>query len=799
MSRLRLPLAVALISAGSVSYEILLVRIFAIEQFHHFAYMAIGVAMLGFGASGTLLALMGGIDRERSVRWFVGAAVLTAISLIASPALVHAIPLDPTQLPWDSSQWPKLALVYLLLTIPFAAVALAVLLAITLEPERPGRIYGASFVGSGFGAALAVAVLWFVFPVRVLAVPAVLASWGAVVSCLGERSRASAALAWGAVVVAALVFARPLWRLEVLSYKGLPQVEAYPEAQRVAERTSPLGWVVAVEAPAFHYAPGLSLVYRGELPKQTAFFVDGEIAGAATSWQDDSSALALLDRLPSAIPYSLGRHDSVLIIGAGGGMEVGNALLHGARHVVALELHPQLVELSKTLAPLRFEQTNPLSVEWVVGDARSYVARSRGEFDIVTIAPGGGFGTSAAGVHSLNEDFLHTVEAYVRYLELLSDEGVVAITRWLAVPPRENVRVILTAIEALRRIKPDAVGSGIVVARSWGTATVLVKPSGFTAHDIAVLSSWTATRRFDLDWYTGIRSPRMFFNILEKPTLYLAASAAVHGPDSSARFSSTYEFDVAPVHDARPYPHHFLRASAIGTFLKSDRGSWLPFAEWGYVALVATLIQSFVLAGMLMVVPVAIRSRAKREGRLLRLIGYFTAIGVAYLAAEIAAIQQLSLLLGHPVYAVATVIAAFLICSGVGSVCSDRLDAVRAWMLNTTLALALVMYAALLLGLVHLIQPGHLIVRATVALFALVPLAFLMGFPFPLGLRSLTAANTVRVSWAWAANGFGSVVAAPLAALIAIEAGSPTLFLVAAVAYASAAVFHRLTVSPQPA
>jgi spermidine synthase len=752
--------------------------------------MAIGVAMLGFGASGTLLALVRP-DRAGAARWFNAAALWTPIALVASAALVHLVPLDPTQLPWDAWEWLRLALVYLLLALPFGVAALAILLALTLEPERVGRIYGASFVGAGVGAALAVGILWIVFPERALATPALVASLGAISAAFGgSKRRLHTSIALVTALFAAAVFARPLWRLDVSPYKGLPQVEAFPDARRIAERASPLGWVVAVDAAAFRHAPGLSLAYRGAFPRQTALFVDGQIAGAVSAWERDSSAMAILDWLPSAAPYALGGRSDVLVLAAGGGTAVWTALAHGASKVTAVELNPQLVELAGWL--------DGAAVEWVSGDARGYVARSRERFDLITLGAGLAFGTSAAGVYALNEDFLHTVEAYTAYLEHLSEDGVLAITRWLTAPPRENVRAILTAGEALRRVAPDAMVDGLIVVHSWATGTVLVKPSGFDAEEIHGLMGWARERQFDLDWYPGIEGASSGFNVMDEPTLYRAAAATVSGPEQASRFASTYPFHVDATDDARPYPHHFLRAASLGGLLRRGRGTWLAFAEWGYVALFATLVQSILLAGLLMIVPAALRAGPVSARNRLRLIGYFAAIGFAYLTAEIAAIQQLNLLLGHPVYAVAAVLAAFLICSGLGSVWSDRLDAGSGWLAGAGLAVMLVLYGALLLALVHLLQPAQLALRAAVALLLLAPLAFLMGMPFPIGLRSIAGADTegVGVAWGWAANGFASVVAAPLAALIALESGSRSLFFVAAAAYAGAALLQRLGPGP---
>jgi spermidine synthase len=777
---------VGLVSAGILSYEILLVRVFAIEQFHHFAYMAIGVAMLGFGASGTLLALAGNVERAAAERWFPWVAVVAAATLVLCPATAERLAVDPTQLAWNAGAWPRLAGVYLLLALPFASGALTILLALSRHVDRPGRVYGASFVGSGLGAAAAVGVLWLLPPDRALAAPALCAAVAAIVAARSVEWRLPArGLAWLTLVIALGAMARPPWRLEITPYKGLPQVEAYPEARRVASASSPAGWVAAVDAPAFRYAPGLSLGFRGEFPRQVALFVDGHLTGAVADWESDSAALALLEWLPAALPYALGARDRVLVIGAGGGTEVWTALAHGARHVTASELLPAIVTLTTETAPRLADTT----VRWRTGDARSFVSRTTQTFDLVSVGPTGGLGTGAAGLHALNEDFLHTVEAYTSYLELLSDRGVLMVSRWLTAPPRGSVRAILTAAEALRRVAPDSAHRGLVVARSWGTVTLLAKPGGFDATELEALRTWATARQLDLDWYPGLDAPASRFHILEEPVVFNAARAAVAGGSELRQFAATYPFDVAPATDARPYPHHFLRGRSLGTFLRADQGSWLPFAEWGYIALVATLVQSAVLATLLMLLPAVIRTSVR--GNLVGLIAYFGAIGLAYLAAEIAAIQQLSLLLGHPVYAVAAVLTALLIGSGIGSLWSDRLGIGTGWITTAVLAAALAMFGLVGLSLVHASQPAPIAVRAGMALIALAPVAVLMGMPFPLGLRRLAGRRPERVAWAWAANGFASVVAAPIAALVALEWGSPLVLGVAALTYGGAATLYR--------
>jgi hypothetical protein len=779
---------VALVAAGTLAYEILLVRVFAIEQFHHFAYMAIGVAMLGFGASGTVLALVGTLDSTRRAAWFAWSSVLASAALLAAPTLTDRVGIDATQLAWSGGQWLRLGLVYLLLAVPFAAGAATVLLGIQQVPKRPGRVYGASFAGSAAGVIVAVGALSLLAPANALAVPAAVAGLGALAAAVAHADRRTPVVATAVLLLALAAAVRPPWRLDMTPYKGMPQVEALPGARRVAERSGLLGWVAAVEAPAFRHAPGLSLGYRGAFPPQLALLVDGDLSGAASRIGTDSAALELFDWLPSAVPYALGSVGHVLVLGAGAGTEVWNAAAHHAERVTAVELHSDVVDLARGYAePARGTAT---SVGWVIGDARAFAARTAERYGLISIGPAGGPGAAVAGVHALNEDFLHTVDAYVRYLELLEEDGVLAVTRWLTVPPRETVRLVLTAGQALERSAPEQLSDGIVVARSWGTATVLVKPSGFGPDELESLRRWADARRFDIDFTPGMTVPESRYHTIGEPVLFLAASAAAEGTEAAARFAAAYPFDVRPATDARPYPHHFLRTAAVGTFFRSGRGDWLPFAEWGTVALVATLVQSLVLAAVCLVLPTLVRTRAALGGRLLPLLGYFGAIGFAYLAAEIAAIQQLVLLLGHPVYAVVAVLFALLALSGVGSAWSDGIAARPGWRAAAALAVLLALLAAAALTLVHAAQPAPLAVRAAVALAVLAPLAVLMGMPFALGLRRVAGGDTVRVAWAWSANGFASVVAAPLAALIALEAGSRVLLLCAAAAYAAAAALH---------
>ena len=435
--------AVFAISVALLAFEILLLRFFSVQHFSHFAYAVISIAMLGGGASGTLLVLLRERVRGRERRAFAWAAAAFTILLFACPIAAHRLPFEPTALAWSAKAWGALLLVALVLALPFFAGTAAVILAMLGRPERTPILYAANLAGSGSGALVALALL---------ALP-------------------------------------PPWTPRVSPFKALPQVESYPQARKLGERWSPLGWVVAVATPAFHYAPGLSLAYRGGLPAQVAMFVDGELAGGATLGRGESAGAEFLDWLPSAAAYRAVQPRSVLVIGSGPGLEVAIALAHGARRVLAIELNPDVIALTRRVLDSASDVYRDPRVELVIGDARSLAARTRERFDLIVLAPTEAFGTAAAGLHALAEDYLTTVEALRTYLRHLEPGGVLAATRWVRTPPRDDVKMILTAGAAVRAAGEAAVGQHLVCLRSWATATVLVRPQGFAPDDLSRLSA----------------------------------------------------------------------------------------------------------------------------------------------------------------------------------------------------------------------------------------------------------------------------------------------------------------------
>ena len=181
----------------------------------------------------------------------------------------------------------------------------------------------------------------------------------------------------------------------------------------------------------------------------------------------------------------------------------------------------------------------------------------------------------------------------------------------------------------------------------------------------------------------------------------------------------------------------------------------------------------------------------------LQVLFYFLALGLGYLFMEMALIQRLVFFLANPGYAVAVVLAGLLFVSGWGSAWAGR--QLRKGTSATRLACSAALIVAFVgtvyaFGLHALLTPllsWPLPARMVLAFAVMLPLAA-MGMPFPLGLRQLGQSNAELLPWAWAINGCASVLAGPLATLVALGVGLPAVLLAASGCYVVAALVANM-------
>ena len=824
--------AVALVSAGALAYEVLLTRLFSIVQWHHYAYMVISIALLGYGASGAFLALAGEALRRHLGAAFAAGAALFAVSAVLSFAVAERLPFNPLAVIWEPRQLLFLPILYALFALPFFGAATCIGLALAAFPHRVGRIYRYDLMGAAAGAIGLMLALFVVFPdaaLRLVALLGLLAATLAISLRDSGAIRKSRAAACSVAAVAACAALPPSWTaLHLSEYKGLSQALLVPGAQVLVEDSSPLGLLTVVSSPTvpLRHAPGLSLNNATEPPAQLGVFTDGDGLTAITAFDGRREPLAYLDFTPAALPYHLLEKPDVLILGAGGGADILLALLHGAATIDAVELNPQLVRLvAQRFSAFAGHLYERPGVRVHVAEARSFVAGGRNRYDVIQIPLLDSFAAAAAGTHSLSESYVYTIEAFEQYLDRLRPGGYLAITRWLKLPPRDSLRLFATAVSALERRGIGEPGRHLALVRSWNTATLLVKNGRLSDQDTARVRSFADERAFDLAFLTGMaRAEANRFNILDQADFFDGAVALL-GPERDA-FLRDYTVVIAPTIDDRPYFFDFFKWRALPELLERRALGGAALLYWGYLVLAATLIQAAALALLLILAPLLWLGRERREPAAAdlarwRVALYFLAIGLAFLFIEIASIQRFVLFLGHPVYAIPVVLCGFLFFAGLGSGISPkltaRLEALRArspqrpsigaadrllrcflHVRHPALALAVAgigtaafMHLVLALPLFRWLMPLPDALKIAVSLALIAPLAFFMGMPFPLALARVAATRAALVPWAWGINGCASVLSAVLAILLAMSLRFNAVVVIAIALYVVAAATLR--------
>lgn len=786
-------IAVALVSGAALAYEILLMRLFSIILWHHFAYMIISLALLGWGASGALLTLAQRAVQQRFAPLFCAAAAAFGLTAIGCFALAQRVPFNPLEILWDPRQPAYLLAVYLLLLLPFMCAGACVCMALSRFRGEVSRIYSVDILGAGAGSLGIVALLFVLSPADALQVIGALGCVAAAVGWIecGGRRRWPALLP--IAMAGGLLLLPAAWLAPVMSpYKELSQTLRIPGARVVAQRSSPLGLVSVVESPRIplRHVPGLSLSASTEPPPQWGVFTDGEGLNALTRFDGRRDSLAHLDQISSALPYHLLRQPHVLVLGSGAGADVLQAHYHGARRIDAVELNPQVVELVQgRFAAAAGGVYGPMA-RVHVAEARGFMAASRDRYDLIQVALLDSFSASSAGLYALAENYLYTVEAVQDDLRHLEPGGLLAVTRWVTLPPRDALKLFAAAVVALERSGIADPGSRLALIRSWKTSTLLVKNGAFTPEDIAAIRGFCVARSFDVAFYPGMRRDEANrFNVVEGPDLFDGAQALL-GPGRD-EFMAHYKFHIEPATDDKPHFFHFFKWRSLPELLSLKGQGGLPLLEWGYPVLVATLLQAVVASLLLIGLPLAwvARHGGAVSGTVSRgrVLAYFLAIGFGFMFIEIAFIQKFVLFLSHPLYAIAVVLFAFLLFAGIGSRASGRLKgfpvAAVVGAIAVSAALGLLLLPWLFQRAMGLPDAARILITA--ALIA--PLAFFMGMPFPLGLARVEAADARLIPWAWGINGCASVTAAVLATLLAIHIGFTAVVVAALVLYGVAA------------
>ncbi len=774
---------VAISSFAALLLELALTRLFSVVLFYHFAFLAISIALLGLGSGGVFAHL----GKSRLGRWHTSNLLswLCVSNALVVPVVLEIVLHVPVSLSLSRANFLRLTAIYLASAVPFFLTGLEFSILFARESRNISRLYGADLLGGALACLGVVPLLnWLGGPNTVLFAGLMAAVAGTAWAASVNLRKLTLGIATALLLVIAVNHAGRL--IDVVYAKGIFRDKAWVEfarwnaISRVEVDRQGEAKVVVIDADASTYIMNAD-------PKQWE----------GSEWQED------LMSAPPALVNILRPHGEYAIIGPGGGVDVLRAVANGSPSVIGIEINPIIANtvMRGRYADYSHRLYDRPEVHIQVTDGRSFVRNAKQNFDVVQMTLVDTWASTAAGAFALSENSLYTVEAFREYFEHLKPDGMIAITRWEFRQPREALRVVSVAMQALHELGVRNPASNFIVVSQGDLdedgipVVVLAKKSAFSVEEEDQVRAHLAS------------NPGLVALYLPSAPKQNPFSALIARNDPYA-FAQEYPYNVAPVDDNAPFFFFTLKPDQLLHGEDLSQGiDWK--VNLGVLVLAMVLVISCVAVLAFLVIPLAVRGRRKQD-RPVRLL-YFVAVGLGYILVEIAFIQRFVLFLGHPTYALTVVVFLLLLSSGAGSLVSRRwmADTQRAWLPLTFVVGVLLVYVLILPGLLNALVGLPFEAKLLVSGTLLIPLGFVMGMPFPTGLRALAsipvpefaAASTGEfqenaVEWAWAMNAGSSVLGSVLAMVIAIQFGLNVTLACGAAAYLMA-ILLLTTLHPQ--
>lgn len=758
--------AVFLISATSLLLEVLLTRILSIGQGYHFAFLVVSLALLGMGASGTVLAVLNSRVSLKKISnaLLISLPVFFAGAVLANYFVLNHYFIDRYRLSLDLLSWLELGGFILALSTPFFFSGLILGLIFTLRAKEIGTYYAFDLLGAALGSLIFLP-LAFLFPPHslygFLMVLALLVSFCFAV----EAEYRVYAFTMGGFLTLFLILLTifPLKPFSLSPYKSLSLALRYPESNNLMVRWNAYSQVNLIESPAARFAPGLSLTYEKTLPSQKGLAVDGSGIHGVTAWGGEKdSRLDFLSYLPTAVVYQLGAVKNVLIVNAGGGLSLLEAIQGGASLIEVVEKNPLVVEAVQKAFAFTPYQHSKVSLH--LEDIRHYLSRTDERYDRIVISVTENPSAASNGLYGVSENYLFTRESFSEFWDHLAPDGILTLTRYLFFPQREEPRLteMIRAVLAQKGIQ--GFKQHVIWIQTWGTSTLLVKKTAFSVEDLKKIQKFCERLGFEI-----VTSQYLERNL--KDSL----------------------FDVSVPTDDRPFFFQFIKLSTIFDLVQKLKGRWDILLEGGLILWIVMGL-AVVFCFLFILLPLVLQRRKSGSGSTKRsVLLYFLLLGLGFMFVEMALLHRSILLFSHPSFAVSFVLFLVLFSSGLGSFCLQKITLSRRFLysLFSALAILILVFYGLADVLNAFLLKVSLGLRFLLLFVAFFPLGFLLGMPFASGIKSFAEHLHCEdlIPWAWGINATFSVLGATLSVILAMQWGYSVLFLLAAGCYLLCFVF----------
>jgi hypothetical protein len=509
------------------------------------------------------------------------------------------------------------------------------------------------------------------------------------------------------------------------------------------------------------------------LPNSFArLYIDSDAWTGIRGWDGKLESVQDMRGSYRALPFRLTPNAETMIIGPGGGPDVVAALASGSRKVTAVEMNPLMLKFVRSYGARAGNLYDRPDVETVLSEGRNFISRTDRRFDIILLGFVDSWASVASGGLSLSENYLYTTEAMRAYYDHLSDNGIVVVLRWEMDIPRlvSNAVATLGASEAAKRIV-------VLMEKQAGPndypqMLFMLRKRPFTDAELKEISqNWTQANPIIMP---GGTAPPLIADVLA-------------GRKTLEQYDAASPRYVSAVWDDSPFYFAIDRPFRMPSTIAERLVKWLLAPSVGLLLL-------FALLGM----P---RRKATDDGGGKRSVGayagsllYFAALGFGFIAVELALLQNLTLLVGHPIYSLSVLLFTLLAFGGLGSALSVRFPM---WLACVAVAVIGALEALALPRLVPALLWLPLWGRIAVAVALIAPLGLAMGMPFPGGLRRTGDGSLAAPPFYWGLNGIMSVIGSVTTVFVALIAGFQAAMLMGSACYLLAALASRMAFSPK--
>lgn len=763
--------AIFVLSLTVLALEITVARVLSVALLSHYAFVAVSLAMFGIGLGALAVYLAPGLFRaERLDRQVV--ATLWAFGCTAALSMLAFLHIHVVQeISWRG--FATLGLAYAVLAVPFFCGGLGISLLMTHGAARIGPLYAADLLGAAAGCLAVVGGLQLL-PAPLVAVAVAIAAVGTALIYAWRLGAGRLAPLAAAALVAGVAGAAASSDVFTMRY-----VKSWASAYSAYEV-----WNAFSRISVFDYANdagqplGLSTAPPGGFPPSLMLDIDGTAWTPMMRYDGDPASIQFLRDSVLYLAHHVKRDADVLVIGTGGGRDLLAARAFDQRNLFGLELNPLMRHVvEQRYGDYSGRPYTRIGATVVDDEARSRLAKVDQRFDVIQLSLIDTFSLNAAGGVVFSENYLYTVEAFREYFRHLTPNGILTVSRYFAPKyPLELLRLLAMAREAWEAEGVTDFAAHVAVLNQSINATMLVKRSPFTPDELAAIEALAAEKHFTIRYLPGRDDGhpdlRALITTGDLPT-----------------FLAFYPFILDPPTDDRPFFFHFLRGP-LREIPTENEDPFQILRQWDdaqrlmylLIGVVTTLAAVFFLGPLLLVARRAVSGAPL--GRVAPMLLYFACLGYGFMMLEIPLMQRFILFLGYPVYALAVILFALLLFSGLGSLASGRVGSAR---LPSVLVLIIAVGAVYVWAVPPVIEPlMGLGIAAKVALTVLLlaPLGLVLGMAYPLGIGRLTQLSDGLVAWAWGLNAALSVVASVLATYLGSRFGFSAAMATGVLAYA---------------